>query len=247
MDCTICANESSRGRGFSASLPSGHLGSVDETAFGRVRGISLAGQPPRRRWFLRFVEERGAARCYFVSQKLWSGDAPEPPKRPSRAMSMGAERRGGITGCRTRATRPSPAVRRRERASTRLRSSIIRREDVEFLGRKPETGGTPTPPGVEFVRYRRSHGLGFHETAAKTPRIAVRAVFRGSTGYGKSITWMAGTQSAKEPPTGGSREPQGDGRLKGEDVRPGGGARRGNPTLGKPDRRIEPAVFMAGG
>ena len=35
---------------------------------------------------------------------------------------------------------------RRERASTRFRSSIIRRADVEFLGRKPETGGTPTPP-----------------------------------------------------------------------------------------------------
>jgi len=59
-----------------------------------------------------------------------------------------------------------------------FRSSIIRREDVEFLGRKPETGGTPTPPGVEFVRYRRSHGLGFHETAAKTPRMALRAVLR---------------------------------------------------------------------
>ncbi len=37
-------------------------------------------------------------------------------------------------------------------AATRFRGSIIPREDVEFLGRKPETGGTPTPPGVEFVR-----------------------------------------------------------------------------------------------
>ena len=45
----------------------------------------------------------------------------------------------------------------------------------------------------------------------------------------KSITWMAATQSAKEPPTGGSRESQGDGRLQGEDLRPGGGARRGQP------------------
>jgi len=162
-------------------------------------GIRLAGQPSRGRLFLRFVEERdpacgaavtgalvsavcGGARCYFVSQKLWSGDAPEPPndrRAPSPwARSAGA---GSPDGARGRRGHRQP-FRRRERPSTRFRSPIIRREDVEFLGRKLETGGTPTLPGVEFVRYSRSHGLGFRQTAPKTPRMAVRPVFPGSTG-----------------------------------------------------------------
>jgi len=45
-----------------------------------------------------------------------------------------------VGGCPRTPERPS-------RASTRFRSPIIRREDVEFLGRKPGTGGTPTPRG----------------------------------------------------------------------------------------------------
>ena len=63
-------------------------------------------------------------------------------------MSMGAERRGGITGCRTRATRPPPAVQRSRARLQPFPCPILRREDVEFLGRKPETGDTPTPPGL---------------------------------------------------------------------------------------------------
>ena len=62
-------------------------------------------------------------------------------------------------------------------ASTRFGAAILHREDVEFLGRKPETGGTPTPPRVEFVRYSRSRGLGFRQTGPQTPRMALRAVF----------------------------------------------------------------------
>ena len=46
--------------------------------------------------------------------------------------------------------------------------------------RSPGIGGTPTPPGVEFVRYTRSCGLGFRQTGPQTPRMAVRAVFRAS-------------------------------------------------------------------
>jgi len=52
-------------------------------------------------------------------------------------------------------------------ASTRFGAAILHREDVEFLGRKPETGGTPTPPRVEFVRYSRSYGPGFRQTGPK--------------------------------------------------------------------------------
>jgi len=68
-------------------------------------------------------------------------------------MSIGAERCGGITGWRTtgHAALAKPFIRR-EGVSTPFRGSISRREDVELLGRKPETGGTPAPPGVEFVR-----------------------------------------------------------------------------------------------
>ena len=47
--------------------------------------------------------------------------------------------------------------------------SILGRGDVQFLSRKPETGGTPTLPGVEFVRYRRSYGLGFRATGPESP------------------------------------------------------------------------------
>ena len=53
-------------------------------------------------------------------------------------------------------------------ACTRFRDPILHREEVEFLGRKPETGGTPTPPGIEFVRYRRSHGLA--DSAKRPPK-----------------------------------------------------------------------------
>ncbi len=94
---------------------------------------------------------------------------------------MGAERRSRITRWRTRAKLPPQAATAScsvggADACTRFRDPILHREEVEFLGRKPETGGTPTPPGIEFVRYRRSHGLGFRQTAPKTPRMAVRAV-----------------------------------------------------------------------
>ena len=84
---------------------------------------------------------------------------------------------------RTRATRPPPAVtpsRSRPKLFPWLHF-IIHSEDVEFLCRRSETGGTPTPPGVGFVRYTRSCGLGFHATGPQTPRIAVRAVFRART------------------------------------------------------------------
>ena len=64
----------------------------------------------------------------------------------------------------------------------RFRGSILHRENVERLDRKPETGGAPTPPGVAFVRYGGSYGLGFRQTTPKTPIMAVRAVFRARQG-----------------------------------------------------------------
>jgi len=51
--------------------------------------------------------------------------------------------------------------------------------------RSLKTGGTPNAPGVEFVRYSRFYGLGFRQTARKTPRMAVRAVFRARPALGE--------------------------------------------------------------
>ena len=150
----------------------------------------FARQPaPRGRWFLRFVEEPD---LFSLHENLWPGDAPGPPNDirapcqpargcpgsascPKRARSAGA---GSPVRLRARAIRPPPAVGHRGRAHTRFLGSIIHREDVEFLCRRSETGGTPTPPGVEFVRYRRFCGLGFRQTTPQTPRIAVRVGFR---------------------------------------------------------------------
>ncbi len=98
-------------------------------------------------------------------------------------MGRGAPDR--ITGWRTRATRPPPTV---QPSRVRLHPVSVARSSAARMSSspvgKPEIGGTPTPHGVEFVRYRRSHGLGFRRTAPKTPRMAVSAVFRASGGTG---------------------------------------------------------------
>ena len=113
----------------------------------------------------------------FCFTKTLVGGCPRTPERPSRAMFTGAEAPGQDHhgGAHSSRGHRQP-FDRRERASTRFRISIIRREDVELLGRKPETGGTPTLLGVEFVRYGGSYGLGFRQTAPQTRRMAVRAV-----------------------------------------------------------------------
>ena len=74
-------------------------------------------------------------------------------------------------------------------------------QDIAFVLRKPESGGTPTPPGVEFVRYRRFRGLGFRPIAPRTPRIAVRAVFRALPG-------QKGHPVGQRLATGGSSRPR---------------------------------------
>ena len=135
-------------------------------------------------------------------------------------------------------------------ASTRFRAPILHREDVECLGRKPEAGGTPTPPGVEFVRYRRSYGLGFRQTAPKRPRMAVEGGLPGSTGCGGS---RRPPLSARTPPTRGSsprRRSQPSSRLAGtsrippprfvgyDGAAPGRGTGNGPPGVAlRPPRR----------
>ena len=112
---------------------------------------------------------------------------PPNPRNDRRApMSMGAERRGRITVMAH--TGRAGAASRSTVASApppRFRGSIIRREDVEFLGREPETGVLLPLLGSSSCVYRRSCGHGFRQTALKTPRMAVRAVFRARQGVGE--------------------------------------------------------------
>jgi len=140
--------------------------------------------------------------CFRFTKTFWPGVSPGPPDDmsigtecpgsaavPKRARSAGAASADRLHTRALAATASRSAVE--SDAATRFHGLIIRREDVEHLGRKPETGGTPTPLGVEFVRYRRSHGPGFRQTVPKTPRMAVRAVFRARQGHGPR---MATTQ-----------------------------------------------------
>ena len=112
-------------------------------------------------------------------------------------------------------------------ASIRFGALIIRREDVELLGRKPETGGTPTPPWVEFVCDRRSCGPEFRQTALKTHRLDERAVFWARRGGGVGMAGMANTQSVRAPPCGRILK-----ALTGHDEAPGWPVRRGSCPAG---------------
>ena len=106
------------------------------------------------------------------------GNAPDPRHDISARHVHGRGATGAGSPDGARGPRGHPTVQpSRPRLQPRFLGSIIRREAVEFLRRKPEAGGTPTPLGVEFVRYSGSYGLGFRQTAPKTPRMAVRAVF----------------------------------------------------------------------
>ena len=130
--------------------------------------------------------------CLRFTKTLWPGMSPNPRTTLSRAMSMGAERRSRITGWRTRATRPPPAVQLSRATPPSVSvARFFRREDVEFLGRKPETGGLLPFRGSSSCVNSGSYGLGFRQTSLKTPRVAVRAVFRASEGHGHAPGWRS--------------------------------------------------------
>ena len=184
----------------------------------------------------------------FCFTKTLVGGCPRTPETTvaRHGHGRGAAGAGSPDGAAGHAATASRSAGR-ERASTRFRSPILRREDVEFLGRKPETGGTRTPPGVEFVRYRRSHGLGFHETAAKTPRMAVRAVFRARQGVeGHNLDgWHPvgqGTAHGRVPRTPRRRAAT-RGRCAARRRRTAGATQLSASRTAA----IEPAVSMAGG
>ena len=203
---------------------------------GRTRGIRLAGAAATAALVSAVC---GGARCYFVSQKLWSGDAPEPPndrRAPSPwARSAGAGSPDGARGPRGH----RQPFRRRERASTRFPQLDHPPRGCRVPRPKARNRGYSYPSGSGVRALQAIPRPRIPRNGRQNAQNGRESGFQGSTGYGRAITWMAATQSAKEPPTGGSREPQGDGRLQGEDVRPGGGARRGQPNsrqAGSPHR-----------
>ena len=179
MDRTICANESSRGRGFSASRRLTVFGSVGRRGEGAESG--LRGSRPGGVGFCGLRRSQ----MLFCFTKLWSGDAPEPPNDRRApypwARSAGT---GSTDGARGPRGHRQPFTRR-ERASTPFPWLDHPPRGCRVPRPEARSRGTPTPPRVEFVRYRRSCGHGFRQTALKTPRMAVRAAFRAQQGWGE--------------------------------------------------------------
>ena len=203
------------GRGCRARPPRPGLGRRCRTA-SRPAGRRTRSGPPAR---LTEDPALGQGGLSPLRRPRGSGfGGPEPRLCPEN----GAEHRGRITwtDC-THGPRGQrqPFSRRERRLHPFSVPSIIHREDVEFLGRKPETGGTPTPPGVEFVRYRRSCGLESRRTASKTPRMDMRTVFRARRIGG-------GGQDAGHPSRPEARLQADPQALAGHDQAPGWPVRR---------------------
>ena len=140
----------------------------------------------------------------FHENSLAGAYPPDPhptvARRDHGARSAGQDHRmahAGHTATANRSAVPSAPP-------PRFRGSIVRREDVEFLGRKPETGGTPTPPGLSSGVTGDSTTLNSAKPPPKRPEWPVRAFFLARQSVGGSMTWTAATQSAKNPPTGGA-------------------------------------------
>ena len=200
MDRTICANESSRGRGFSASRLVDRLGLVGrpgEGAGSRLRGSRHGGAG---------FCGLGRSQMLFCFTKTLAGGCPQTPERPSRAMSMGAERRSRIH-LMAHAGHAARGIRSTVENDDviRFRGSILHRENVERLDRKPETGGAPTPPGG---RVRALRGILRPLVPPNHPQDAHNgreSGFPGSTGCCGSMAW---TSRAEDPLTGGFSSPR---------------------------------------
>ena len=191
MDRTICANESSRGRGFSASLRL-HLLRRGRPS-GGVRGMRRAGRPPRGRWFLRFVEEPDVILFHKNSGRVMP---PEPPKRPSRAMSpwtrsAGAGSPDGARG--PRGHRQPSAVASAPPPVSATRSSAARMSS-------PSAGspnrGYSSPSGG---RVRVLHAILRPRIPPNRPPNAQNRRESGLPGVRGAWAWTVATESAKAP------------------------------------------------
>ncbi len=150
----------------------------------------------------------GAGFCGFrFTKTLWPGYPRNPDGTPA-PCSMGTECPGSALG--------RNGVRSAGTGSPRQVVRAGRRQPVQPSRATPPPVSVPrsstarmssslAPPGVEFVRYRRSLGRGFRQTAPKTPRMAVRAVFRALGGHGARI---AATSRPRNHPKGGSSSPR---------------------------------------
>ena len=183
MDCTICANERSRGRGFSASLPSGHHGPVDETAFGGVRGISLAGQPPRGRWVLRFVGEQDVILFHKNSGR---GMPPNPLNdRPAPCPWARSAGPGSPDGARGPRGHRQP-FSGRERASTRFPQLDHPPRGCRVPRPKARNRGHSYPSGSGVRALQAIPRPRIPRNGRQNAQNGRESGFQGSTGYGRA-------------------------------------------------------------
>ena len=161
--------------------------------------------------------------CFRCTETL-AGGCPRTPKRHFRAPCQPARR---CPDCAHGPPGHRQPLGHRERAYNRFLGSIIHREGVEFLYRKSETGGTPTLPGVEFVRYRRSCGLGFRQDRPPNAQNCRESRFPGSIRH-----------PAPGPPGRPGTRPRADNDgLAGRDRVPGWRIRRGSRRSDRRPRR----------
>ena len=194
MDRTICANESSRGRGFSASRLVDRLGLVGRP--GEGAGSRLRGSRQRGRWFLRLVEEADV----FLFHKNSGRGMPPNPRNDHRApaawaRSAGAGSPDGARG--PRATRPPPAVP----------PSLARLHPVSQLDPPPRGCRVPRPEarnrGCSYTTGGRVHAL--HailrpQVPPNRPPNAQNDRESGFPGFGGATLGLAATRRPRTHP-----------------------------------------------
>ena len=158
--------------------------------------------------------------CFCFTKTLWPGYPPD--LRHPRAMSMGTEM-SRLGTCPKRVPSPGTGspVKSWSRAAAGHQSAVqpsratpppasVPRSSTARMSSssagKPETGGTPTPPGVEFVRYTRSCGLGFRQTGPQTAQNGRESGFPGFGGA--TPPWISRHPWAKGTTQGGSSSPR---------------------------------------
>ena len=216
MDRTICANESSRGRGVSASLRSTVLArsAVRGSARNQARGAAATAAL--------VSAVCGGARCVFVSRKLSGPGVPRTPHgipAPCPWARNVPARPPARNGCRAQGQdRPSSRGHGPPRATSQPFSRRERRlHPLRCRDPPPRGCRVPRPespkPGV-LLPHRGSSSCvtrdpaasGSAKPAPKRPRTAVRAVFRASGG--DPPPWISRHPSAKGPTQGGSSSPR---------------------------------------
>ncbi len=208
MDRTICANESSRGRGFSASLRLtvfGPAGLRGEGAGSGLRGSRHGG--------VGFCGLWRSWMCFRFTKTLWPGGYPPDPhptaaRRAHGARSAGQDHRmahAGHTATANRSAVPSAPP-------PRFRGSIIRREDVEFPGRETLNRGYSYP---SWGRVRALQAIPRPRIPPDRPQNAQNGRECGFPGFGGHGAWMPATSRPKTHPRADPQARAGQGQAPG--------------------------------